>query len=214
MIPRISTHSAVRLATVLLLVMPTLTACETIRPVRTLPGWVRGVYIPMFENQTAEPGLEEIATQLTQEEFLADGRVRIVQKRDADLILKGTIVNYQVITDSLSDEDIPDRSTVSIVAVIRLFDPLDPEVPLASLDEIVAGDSFRSDVRSSRYVIKPDANRDALKVLAREIVNRTITGFPTRLRDMPDGVTIPSQSGPVRAEDEDPEDALSRFPFF
>lgn len=203
-----------RLVAIVTLVFTSLTACETIRPVRTLPSWVRGVYIPMFENETAEPGLEEVATQLTQEEFLADGRVKIVQKRDADLILKVTISDYSIMTDSLSDEDIPDRQVVLVVANVRLFDPLDAEVPLASLGQVLGENSFRADTRSARYVVKSDANREALSVLARSIVDRTINGFPTQLQDVPDGVTLPTQGGPVRAEEDDPEDALSRFPFF
>lgn len=215
MFRRLSLSTGFRLASALLLIATTLTACETIRPVRTLPSWVRGIYVPMFENDTAEPGLEEVATQLTQEEFLADGRVKIVQKRDADLILKAIIKDYRVTVDSLSDEDIPDRSMVNVTADLKLYDPLDPEEPLASLGSVTATRNFRSDPRSARYVVKPDANREALALLARQIVAQTINGFPTRLRDVPDGVNLPRQGGPVRAEEEENlEDSLSRFPFF
>jgi hypothetical protein len=168
----------------------------------------------MFGNDTAEPGLEEVATQLVQEEFLADGRVRIVQKRDADLIVRATIKDYRLLNDSLSDDDIPDRLEVVIVTDLKLYDPLDPDEPLANLGEILTERTFNSDPRSSRYVVKPDMNRDTLQFLARQIVDRTITGFPTHLRDIPDGVTIPNQSGPIRAEETDVEDGLSRFPFF
>lgn len=190
-----------------------LSGCESIQPVRTLPAWVRGMYIPMFENQTPEPGLEEIATQLTQEEFLADGRVRIVKKKDADLILKASIVDYQVYVDDLSDDAIASRSVITLLTDLKLYDPLDPDRPMANLGRIETISTFNSDARSSRYVTKPDAIRNALENLAQQIVAQTITGFPTQLRDIPDGVVIPGQGGPVRAGDE-AEDRPSSFPFF
>jgi len=55
--------------------------CERIAPIRTLPSWVRGVYIPVFKNKTYEPQIEEDATRYTQETFLRDGRVDIVRRR-------------------------------------------------------------------------------------------------------------------------------------
>lgn len=188
-----------------------LPACETIRPVRTLPSWVRGIYIPMIENTSTEPGLEEVATQLTQEEFLADGRVRIVQKRDADLILKAKITDYWVTIDDLSDEDIPSREAINMITELRLYDPLDPDQPMASLGVIETLTTFRSDTRSARYIVKPDADRQALEQLARQIVDRTITGFPSQLRDIPDGVVIPNQNAPVRSDEE--SSMRDRLPF-
>lgn len=210
-----SVRNRLPLALVLLLVLGAglLSGCETIRPVRTLPSWVRGIYIPMFDNQTPEPGLEEVATQLTQEEFLADGRVRIVRKQDADLIVKASIVDFRVYVDDLSDDAIASRSVVHLMTDVKLFDPIDPDQPMASLGRIETVSTYNSDARSTRYVTKPDAIRNAMELLARQIVDKTITGFPTQLRDIPDGVVIPGQAGPVRAE-EDVEDRVSRFPFF
>jgi hypothetical protein len=190
-----------------------LSGCETIQPVRTLPSWVRGIYIPMFENQTSEPGLEEVATQLTQEKFLEDGRVRIVRKQDADLILRAEIIDYRTYVEETSDDDIASRTVVTLFTDLKLYDPIDPERPMASLGRIETISTHNSDARSSRYVTKPDAIRQALKLLGQQIVHETIEGFPTQLRDIPDGVVIPGQGGPVRAEDES-SDRPSRFPFF
>lgn len=191
----------------LIVVTMGLTACETVRPVRTLPAWVRGIYIPMFENDTAEPGLEEIGTQLTQEAFLTDGRVRIVQKRDADLILQGRILEYEVLVADFGDEGVAEEHEIRIFADVRLFDPLDPEVPYVTLEDLEIIRSFNSDARSTRYVIKPDANHRLLEELANEIVRQTISGFPAQLRDIPDGVRLPSQ------QQAEPEEERDGFPF-
>ena len=49
----------------------------------------------MFHNESFQPGLEERLTNLTMEEFLADGRVPVVNNEDADLTLTGRIKNYR-----------------------------------------------------------------------------------------------------------------------
>src|SRR2546426_6873593 len=82
-------------------------ACQRIQPVRTLPDWVRGIYIPMVQNKSTEPGVEEVVTRLAQEEFLADGRVRIVPKEQADLQLVATIKEWRVLVDSYNNDRIP-----------------------------------------------------------------------------------------------------------
>jgi hypothetical protein len=188
-----------------------LAGCQTIRPVRTLPHWVRGVYIPMVENLTTEPGLEEIATQLTQEQFLGDGRVRVVQRRDADLIVKVRILEYRVIVDDFASDEIASTSAITMISDVRLFDMIDPDRPLANLGVIETESSFRSDPRSTRYVVKPDANRNALRELARQVVNLTIYGFPVGLRDSPDGIDLPTRPQPEATEE---DRTRSQFPFF
>jgi hypothetical protein len=187
-----------------------LTGCETIRPVRTLPHWVRGVYIPMVENLTTEPGLEEVATQLTQEEFLADGRVRVVQRRDADLIVKVRILEYRVTVDDFDTDEVAGRSLITMLSDVRLFDMVDPDRPLANLGLIETESTYNSDPRATRYVVKPDANREALERLARQVVDRTITGFPVGLRDTPEGIDLPAQPDFDRIDE---DSSRSRFPF-
>jgi hypothetical protein len=188
-----------------------LTGCHTVRPVRTLPHWVRGIYIPMFENMTTEPGLEEVATQLTQEQFLSDGRVRIVQRRDADLILRVRIVEYRVTVDDFANDEVASHSMINMTSEVALFDTIDPHVPLADLGVIETESRFRSDPRATRYVVKPDANREALRQLAREVVDLTINGFPVEVRDTPEGIDMPARPQFDRTED---DATRSRLPFF
>lgn len=164
-------------------------------PIRTLPSWVRGVYIPMFENESFEIGLTETATRMTQEEFLADGRVDIVPKRDADLVLKAVIIEYDDFVESEDSDEIPELNRVTMRTKVLLYDPLVPEIPVADLGQIVTSQVYRSDPRSVRYVTDPEVEERLMRVLARQIVNRTINGYPAALRSTPEGVPVP---GPTR----------------
>jgi hypothetical protein len=162
-------------------------ACERVQPRRTLPGWVRGVYVPMFTNKTTEPGLEELATRLTQEEFLADGRVNVVRKRDADLQLVASIEEYRIRVEDTDNDNIPSIHEVTISASLQLFDPLAPDRPLADLGRIDLRTYHNADPRSIGYAIEPEVKRLVMEGLARRIVDRTIHGFPSALDALPTG---------------------------
>ena len=165
--------------------------CERIYPVRTLPGWVRGIYIPMMKNETSEPGLIELATRSTQEEFMADGRLLIVPKRDADLKLVATILDYRILVDRRDSDYIPRVEEIIMLTKVELYDPFDDEKPIAHLGVIRTSTLVASDPRSTNYMIEPEAKRSAMNLLARQIVNRTINGFPETLRGLPKGVSVP-----------------------
>lgn len=189
------------LLTLLIFVFAPLGSCERVYPVRTLPNWVQGVYIPMIQNQSTEPGLEETATRMIQEEFLADGRLRVVPKDHADVQIVAKIKDFRVRTENFDSDRIARTAEIMMTTELQLFDPFDAEKPFADLGTIVTNSLFADDARSVNYRIKPDATRDALNQLARQIVGRTISGFPADLKGLPEGVKVPEHRQPDTSRD-------------
>ena len=62
----------------------------------TLPSHIRTVGVPMFRNLTAEPAVEGLVTRAIVEAFSTNGRLRVVHPADADAILEGEVVGYQL----------------------------------------------------------------------------------------------------------------------
>jgi hypothetical protein len=62
----------------------------------TLPPHVRTVGVPVFANRTQWPNIEAALTAAVANAFATDGRLKVVQPAEADAILEGEIVNYQV----------------------------------------------------------------------------------------------------------------------
>src|SRR5437867_4680885 len=60
-----------------------------------LPSHLKTLAIPVFANSTVEFGLADDITQSLVTGFLADRHLRIVQERDADAVLRGTVVSYR-----------------------------------------------------------------------------------------------------------------------
>lgn len=175
-------------------------ACERIAPVRTLPSWVRGIYIPMFENQSYEPALEEQATILTQEAFLADGRLDVVRRDQADLVLLATIVDWRNATAGTTGDKIVDRERIEMTVDVGLYDPFDAEKPLARLAPIRVVGSFNSDERSVDYVPEPDRRQQMLELMARRVMNETITGFPREAGGLPGPENYPRVLSPEEVQ--------------
>ena len=62
----------------------------------TLPAHITTVAVPIFANRTSEPAVEGLLTRAVVEAFSTNGRLRVVRPEDADAILEGELVGYQV----------------------------------------------------------------------------------------------------------------------
>jgi len=61
-----------------------------------LPGHIKTVAVPIFKNRTSEPGVENFLTGAVVEAFSTNGRLSVVGPEQADSILEGEVVGYQV----------------------------------------------------------------------------------------------------------------------
>lgn len=78
--------------------------------------------VPVFFNSTSEPYVDVELTQAVIEEFLTDGRLRIVDAEEADLVLRGRVTQYEVIALSYSPESYVQQYRVRIVTEAYLED--------------------------------------------------------------------------------------------
>jgi len=61
-----------------------------------LPDHVRTVAVPVFANKTSEPAVESLLTQAVVQAFSTNGRLRVVKPEEADAILEGEVVGYEI----------------------------------------------------------------------------------------------------------------------
>lgn len=60
-----------------------------------IPEGVRTIAIPVFENKTLEPIVEEELTPVVIREFLRDSRIEVVNRSRAGLVLQGSVTSYK-----------------------------------------------------------------------------------------------------------------------
>ncbi len=68
-------------------------------------GSAENIAIPVFKNNTAEPGLEKNVTAKVREAFIQNGRLRVVREKKADLIFTGNVNHYELRPVSFDTND-------------------------------------------------------------------------------------------------------------
>jgi hypothetical protein len=59
----------------------------------SLPSYIKKVAIPLFDNNTAYPGIQEDLTNKVIDEFISDNTLEVTNERTADIIIRGTITS-------------------------------------------------------------------------------------------------------------------------
>src|SRR4030065_511948 len=60
-----------------------------------LTAGMKSIFIPVFENKTMEPIIEEELTTAVIREFLKDGRIEVGESSRANMVLKGSVISYK-----------------------------------------------------------------------------------------------------------------------
>jgi outer membrane lipopolysaccharide assembly protein LptE/RlpB len=61
-----------------------------------LPDRIKTVAVPVFVNRTPEPAVENFLTQAVVRAFSTNGRLRVVKSEEADAVLEGEVVGYEI----------------------------------------------------------------------------------------------------------------------
>jgi hypothetical protein len=87
-----------------------------------VPEGMKTLAVPVFFNGTREPYIDVEVTQAVVEEFMTDGRLRIVSLEEANLALRGRIIRYEVIPLSYNPQSFVQQYRVRIVIEAALED--------------------------------------------------------------------------------------------
>ena len=152
-----------------------------------LTAGVKSIFIPVFDNKTMEPIIEEELTRAVVREFLKDGRIEVVDISRADMILKGSVVSYKETPVSFDASQIVEyRVTVTTHLILQENIPLairEREGPVPSVNrlwekEITSAAEYNvsSDVMTTR-ISKLSALREIARNLSEEAADRVLLGW-------------------------------------
>jgi len=143
-----------------------------------LPSRIKTIAIPIFKNAISpdslayqyHPGLEADVTRQTIDRFLFDGTLKVTEEKEADLILRGELVDY--VKDPLRYA--PDSKTVteyrlSLIANLSCYDTAEGEF---MWKQKIIGKSTYFVNASEEAALKVSLND-----LAKSIVDKTIKGW-------------------------------------
>lgn len=143
-------------------------------PNPTLSSDIKRVYIPTFENETGQYGIEQDLTEVVAEAFTTDNRLTVVSERDADVMLRGVIVRYEKGALTFDRAATVDEFRVSISISVVLEDLREGKI-LWEDDTMNAWEAYNETEEGA--VNEDEATARVMITLANDIVSRTIEGW-------------------------------------
>lgn len=142
-----------------------------------LPAHIRTVAVPIFTNKTQEPAVENTITAAVIDAFANSGRLKVVTAAEADSILVGEIVGYQL--QSLAfDRQINIREYRLLVTLNLQFRDVRRGGMLWRQDGLQEKSDFRVPGQAAETISREEgAVREAAVDIGRKIVNLAVDRF-------------------------------------
>ena len=136
----------------------------------TLPGHIKTVAVPLFENTTPEFGVDQSITDALIESISQDNTLKIASERNADSIIRGKITRLIDTADAYDREENVSGSRVTITVEV-IFEDVKKRKELWKETWSHWG-RYGSDDLTFQDAIKEVANK-----LTNDILNRTVSGW-------------------------------------
>jgi hypothetical protein len=142
-----------------------------------LPEYMDKLAVPVFQNRTPQPNIENDLTQQLNQAFLIDGRMEITDSDHASAILQGTIVQYLLEPLLLDVHNTPQQYKLRIILRLSLKDT-------KAGQNLWTEDAFEESTTyyvANNLGIQPEdesiARLRLIKQLSQRIVSKVIEGF-------------------------------------
>jgi outer membrane lipopolysaccharide assembly protein LptE/RlpB len=143
----------------------------------SLPGHIRTVAVPIFANKTETPTVENFLTRAVVDAFVTSGRLKVARPEEADSVLEGEIVGYQL--NSLSYDSKANVTEYRLTVTLNLqFRDVRQNIMLWRQEGVQQKADFRVPGQVSQTISsEASALRLAAVDIGRAIVNLTVDPF-------------------------------------
>ncbi len=135
----------------------------------SLPSYIKTIAIPLFDNQTPDPGVPEALNRILTEAFISDNTLKVVEESKADLILTGTIMPIRVnpAVVRAGEEVTEDQLIVSVK--VKCEDVKTSKLLFQKTFQQYSPLEATADLEQRQQAIN-----DALQLIAEDILNATL----------------------------------------
>jgi len=142
-----------------------------------LPAHIKTIAIPTFANNTVEHGLAEDVTQSLTDGFIADRHLRIERERDADSVLRGTILSYRNRVYGYNTQEIATQYEITMVLQVTFRD-LDRNRDIWKEDGMILRTTYNVEaVGEVPPQTESDGRLELMQKMTSQIVGRTVQGW-------------------------------------
>ena len=93
-----------------------------------LPPHIKTIHIPVFENTSSQPEIHRQLTSFVLQSFISDGRLKIVNKDEADLIVEATLSYYNLRNVAFSSQDLVSDIIIELEIDLKVTDQVKNEI--------------------------------------------------------------------------------------
>ena len=140
-----------------------------------LPGHIKKIYIPTFENETTKYGIEQDLTTVVTDAFTNDNRLSVVSEGEADAMLRGVIVKYEKGALTFDRAQTVDEFKIEITVAVE-FEDLHEGKILWKENSFRAWESY-TEGADEEDVGEDQAIEAAIATLASDMLSRTMEGW-------------------------------------
>jgi outer membrane lipopolysaccharide assembly protein LptE/RlpB len=133
---------------------------------------IKSIYVPFFENKTAEPNLEISVTERIIGNLVTDNTLKVVNENAADAVLDGVIVDFKNQPFSFNKDLNAEEYHVVIKVVVSLFNRRSNEPIWEKRTFVGDGSYFVETVENGRTF--DDAVDESIREITERILNLTV----------------------------------------
>ncbi len=133
---------------------------------------IKSIAVPFIENQTAEPNLEIIVTELVINTLVEDNTLSVEDEANADAILEATIVSFQNVPFSFNRELNAQEYHVGMTVEATLFNRV-LKIPIWEKKMIKGDGSYFLDATEAGFTYN-DALAETIKEITDRMINLTV----------------------------------------
>ena len=89
---------------------------------------IKTIHIPVFENTSSQPEIHRQLTSFVLQSFISDGRLEIVNKDEADLIVDATLSYYNLRNVAFSSQDLVSDIIIELEIDLKVTDQVKNEI--------------------------------------------------------------------------------------
>ncbi len=93
----------------------------------SLPKHLKTLYIPVFKNSSSQPEIHRELTSAIINSFIRDGRLKIVRKGKADMVMKGSLFYYDLRAAAVGTSGFAADYIISLGVEVEVIDKINDE---------------------------------------------------------------------------------------
>jgi hypothetical protein len=142
-----------------------------------LPSHIKTIAVPVFENATTEYTLEQEVTDAVIAKFVSDNHLKVVDERDANLVVRGKVTLYRNAVFGFSQAAQAQEYRVTIGIAVTLKDQVKNREMWSLPDLAKTSNYYVVDTPGATAKTEIDGRKEAIAKIADEIVARTVESW-------------------------------------